>query len=253
MYESLPSCPENLLLFMHHVPWSYRLHGGKTAIQTIYDDHYTGAEEAAGLVTQWKSVHGLVDEERYHKTLSMLEYQAGEAIVWRDAITRWFAKVSGVPDALGRVDRYPNRITAAEMRLDGYTPVDVTPWETASGGKAYVCTRREVCTAAARVDRAPGWYTVAVAYFDYLRGASTFRLLLNGQAMATWAANNTLPGDAPNGDTAMRFTLPGVPLQPGDVLTIEGRPDDGEPAPIDYLSIEPEKGGGMGGGRTETR
>jgi hypothetical protein len=34
--------------------------------------------------------------------------------------------------------------------------------------------------------------------------------------------------------------LSGVPLRPGDVLTIEGHPDDGEPAPIDYISIQPE-------------
>ncbi|MGC2635982.1 MAG: alpha-glucuronidase family glycosyl hydrolase [Acidobacteriaceae bacterium] len=253
MYESLRTCPENLLLFMHHVPWTYRLHDGKTVIQTIYDDHYTGATAAAGFATQWKTLDGLVDEDRYRKTMSMLEYQAGEAIVWRDAVTRWFAKVSGVPDALGRVDHYPNRITAAQMQLEGYTPVDVTPWETASDGKAYVCAGREVCTAAARVDRGAGWYTVAVAYFDYLQGASKFRLLLNRQVMATWTADNTLPGEAPNGDTAMRFTLPGVPLRPGDVLTIEGRPDDGEPAPIDYISIEPEKGGGMGAAGTGTR
>ena len=29
-------------------------------------------------------------------------------------------------------------ILTEEMKLDGYVPVDVTPWETASGGKAVV-------------------------------------------------------------------------------------------------------------------
>lgn len=240
MYESLQTCPDNLLLFMHHVPWTWRLHAGKTVIQTIYDLHYTAAEEAADLVRQWKTLDGMVDPERYANTLAMLQYQAGAAIVWRDAVTRWFLKVSEIPDALGRVGHYPNRITASEMQLDGYTPVEVQPWETASGGKAYVCRGRQVCTAAAHCNRPAGWYTVAVQYFDYRLGVSTFDLLLNRQTIATWKADSTLPGEAPNGDTSTRYTLRGVPLEPGDVLTIEGHPDDGEPAPIDYMSITPE-------------
>ncbi|HEX4007894.1 MAG TPA: alpha-glucuronidase family glycosyl hydrolase [Acidobacteriaceae bacterium] len=240
MYESLKTCPDDLLLFMHHVPWTYRLRNGKTVIQTIYDDHYAGAQEADDFTVQWKLLNGLVDEQRYQKTLAMLTYQAGEAIVWRDAVTRWFAKISAVPDALGRVDHDPNRITASQMGLDGYTPVKVTPWETASGGKAYVCQGHTVCAASAQVHRPVGWYTVAIQYFDYLHGASTFRLLLNRQPIAAWTAGNSLPGDAPNGDTSTRYTLQGVPLRPGDVLTVEGHPEGGEPAPIDYLEIVAE-------------
>ena len=239
MYESPASCPENLLLFMHHVPYTYRLHNGKTVIQTIYDDHYTGAMEAAGLVEEWKTLNGLIDPEPHAATLRMLEYQAGEAVEWRDAVTRWFAKMSGIPDALGRVGHYPNRIPAATMQLDGYTPVEVTPWETATDGKAYVCGQT-MCTAKTSFARAAGWYTVRVRYFDYLHGASMFRLLLNQQPIAVWTADNTLPGEAPNGDTSSRYTLVGVPLRPGDVLTIEGHPNDGEPAPIDFMAIEPE-------------
>jgi alpha-glucuronidase len=240
MYESLETCPDNLLLFMHHVPYTYRLRTGKTVIQTIYDDHSTGAREAAGLAQDWKTLDGLIDPKPYKATLQMLEYQAGEAVVWRDAIDRWFFKMSGIPDDRGRVDHDPNRVTAADMLRDGYTPVDVTPWETASGGKAYICEGREVCTAAAHLDRPAGWYDVAVQYFDYREGVSTFHLLLNQQTIATWQADNSLPGEKPNGDTSSRFTLRGVPLRPGDVLTIEGHPDDGEPAPIDYMEISPE-------------
>jgi alpha-glucuronidase len=240
IYESLATCPDDLLLFMHHVAWTYQLHSGKTVIQTIYDDHYAGAAGAAELVAQWKTLNGLIDEERYAKTLALLEYQAGHAVVWRDAIDRWFEQISGINDAERRIDHDPHRVIAAQMRLDGYTPADMTPWETASGGKAYVCEHSEACTAATTFHRAAGWYDVAIQYFDYLHGASTFRLLLNQQPIAAWTANNTLPGDAPNGDTSTRYTLQGVPLRPGDVLTVEGHPDGGEPAPIDYLEIAPE-------------
>ena len=117
MYTSLKTCPDNLVLFMHHEPYTYRLHNGKTVIQTIYDDHYEGAQEAAGLVRQWQTLDGLIDPERYDKTLGLLEYQAGHAIVWRDAINRWFEKMSGIADDRGRIDHDPNRITVSQMLL----------------------------------------------------------------------------------------------------------------------------------------
>ena len=54
MYESLTTCPDQLLLFMHHVPYTYKLHSGKTVIQHIYDSHYEGAASAAKFVTDWQ-------------------------------------------------------------------------------------------------------------------------------------------------------------------------------------------------------
>ena len=43
---------------MHHVPYTYRLHSGVTVIQYIYDSHYAGAEGAANLVAEWKTLEG---------------------------------------------------------------------------------------------------------------------------------------------------------------------------------------------------
>ncbi len=37
-------------------------------------------------VRDWKALAGRVDDERYHAVLAQLEYQAGQAIVWRDAV-----------------------------------------------------------------------------------------------------------------------------------------------------------------------
>jgi alpha-glucuronidase len=105
IYEPLPSCPDELLLFFHHVPYAHALHSGKTVIQHIYDSHYDGAEEAAGLGEQWKTLQGRVDEARYAEILALLEYQAREAIVWRDTICNWIYQLSGIADEKGRVGR----------------------------------------------------------------------------------------------------------------------------------------------------
>ncbi len=103
LYESLAACPDNLLLFFHHVPYTYVLHSGKTVIQHIYDSHYEGADRAREFITQWKTIEGHMDEERYRDILARFEYQADEAVVWRDTICNWIYRVSGIPDQKGRV------------------------------------------------------------------------------------------------------------------------------------------------------
>jgi alpha-glucuronidase len=103
LYESLTRCPDNLLLFFHHVPYTYVLHSGRTVIQHIYDSHYLGADRARDFVSQWQALEGHVDEERYRDILKMLQYQAAEAVVWRDTIANWIFQLSGIPDEKGRV------------------------------------------------------------------------------------------------------------------------------------------------------
>jgi alpha-glucuronidase len=241
VYESLESCPDSLLLFMHHVPYDYVLHDGKTLVQYVYDSHYEGASLAASYAPRWKALHGLVDDQRYNEILGLFEYQAGHAVVWRDAVTAWFQHVSGIPDKLGRVGHYPNRIEAESMQADGYTPVEVTPWETASGGKAVVCNHSSTCMLTAKPGRPDGTYTVSVRYFDLRTGKAQYELLLNGKSLAHWVADATVPPavvDAHlDGSTSSLFTVPGVRLRPGDTLTLRGTPNEGEPAPVDYIEI----------------
>ncbi len=103
LYESPATCPDNLLLFFHHVSYTYALHSGKTVIQHVYDSHYDGADRARDFIAQWKTLEGHIDDDRYRDILARFQYQAGEAIVWRDAICNWIYRLSGIPDDKGRV------------------------------------------------------------------------------------------------------------------------------------------------------
>ena len=239
IYEPLAGCPDELLLFMHHVLYTHVLHSGKTVIQHVYDSHYEGAEQAAGLVTQWKSVRGKIDDQRYTEVLKKLEYQAGHAIVWRDAVVNWFYRMSTIPDVQGRVGHNPNRIEAEDTQLSGYVSVDVTPWETASGGKAVACMGRGSCSASFRFDGEAGKHDVAVQYFDQNTGISRYKLFVTDRLVDSWAADDQLPSDKMNGHTSTRYTIDDVLLRPGDVVRIEGVPNGGEPAPLDYVEINP--------------
>jgi len=103
LYESLASCPDELLLFFHHVLYIYKLHSGKSVIQHIYDSHYDGAERTQEFVARWKTLAGRVDSERYADILSRFQYQAAQAVVWRDAICGWIYRMSGIADEKKRL------------------------------------------------------------------------------------------------------------------------------------------------------
>ena len=240
VYESLDTCPDDLLLFLHHVPYTHVLHSGKTVIQYIYDSHYEGAEAAGRYVRDWKSLRGAIDERRYQEVLAQLEYQAGQAQVWRDAVASWFLRTSGIPDARGRVGHYPGRTEAESMKLDGYAVREVTPWEAASGGKVAEC-RTGQCTASFLYDGPPGWYAIRVQYFDQNNGVSHFRVWVANQLVDQWDAADHLPTRKVDASSSMRRTISGVALRPGDEIRVEGVPDGGETAAIDYIEIEPNK------------
>jgi len=247
MYESAATTPEDELLFFHHMSWTYKLHTGKTIIQYVYDSHYKGAEEAARLDDEWATLKGKIDPQLYEDERAWLEYQAGHAIVWRDAIVQYFLKETGVPDALGRAGHYPGRMEAEDARLAGYKIIDVTPWEDASGGKAVSCkpnSAQKTCAAEWTYSGKPGRFDVAVAYFDLQGGVAHFTLGINGTEIVSWAADAKLPSRQPNGDNSTRFTARGpdgrgFDLKPGDVLRLEGAPDASDPAALDYIEVDP--------------
>ena len=242
IYESLKSCPDELLLFMHHVPYAYVLHSGKTVIQHFYDSHYQGVDEVARFLERWRRLKGSVDDERYERILAALEYQEGHAIVWRDAINSYFLKLSGIPDATGRAGHFPGRYEAEAMRLEGYTPIDVTPWETAGAGKAVSCAGPGPCRASFKFDGAAGKYDVRVRYFDLNTGASTFVLHAGSKTSERWKADDRFPTKEPNGHSSTWHVTHAVELSHDDVIVIEGTPDGAEHAPLDYVEILAVKG-----------
>jgi alpha-glucuronidase len=242
MFESLATCPEELLLFMHHVPYSHRLKSGKTVIQHIYDEHYAGAAAAAALVDEWRTLDGHIDEQRYRESLARLEFQAGHAQVWRDAVCRYFHKLSGIDDEQGRVGSYPGRIEAESAQLDGYAATEIEPWEAASNSKAaQLPAGKDAGSITFPYDGAAGWFDLRVQYFDEEDGVSRFRVLLNGQPLDAWEANDHVPTPTtkPDAHSSTRRTIPGVALRPGDKIRIEAHADAGERAGVDYIELVP--------------
>jgi alpha-glucuronidase len=105
VYESPEQCPDELLLFFHHVPYGHVLQSGSTVVQHIYDTHFAGAQEAAELRSQWVKLAGtgLLDAGLHARVQERLDEQLRCAEEWRDQVNAYFLRKSGVPDARGRL------------------------------------------------------------------------------------------------------------------------------------------------------
>ncbi|WP_020618858.1 alpha-glucuronidase family glycosyl hydrolase [Paenibacillus daejeonensis] len=101
-YSAVETCPDELLLFFHHVPYRHKLHSGKTVIQHIYDTHFEGAEKAAGLLEQWDSLRDRMEPGLHAGVRERLAHQAKHACEWRDQINTYFTRKSGIADEQGR-------------------------------------------------------------------------------------------------------------------------------------------------------
>ncbi|WP_449353286.1 alpha-glucuronidase [Streptomyces shaanxiensis] len=103
VYESPETCPDELLLFFHHVSYGHMLKSGKTVIQHIYDTHFEGVVEVEAAREVWASLAQLVDPARHARVTERFEEQLRSAREWRDQVNSYFFRKSGVPDARGRV------------------------------------------------------------------------------------------------------------------------------------------------------
>ncbi len=102
LYENVETCPEELLLFFHYIPYDYRLKSGETLLQYIYNTHFKGVEQAEELKRKWRSLKDKVEEDVFDHIMERLEGQIVHSKEWRDIINAYFFRKTGIPDELGR-------------------------------------------------------------------------------------------------------------------------------------------------------
>ena len=102
MYNDPLTCPEELLLFFHHIPYTWMLKSGKTLLQHIYDSHFEGEEEARGLADDWDRLKEVIPAEAFDRVKERFILQLDNAREWRDQVNSYFYRKSGIPDVKGR-------------------------------------------------------------------------------------------------------------------------------------------------------
>lgn len=101
-YEKLKTTEDDLLLFFHHVSYTYVLHNGKTVIQHIYDTHFHGCSQAEKYCALWDGLKGRIDEESFENVRERLMIQKNNAHAWRDQVNTFFYRMTKIPDESGR-------------------------------------------------------------------------------------------------------------------------------------------------------
>ena len=95
-YNSLEDCPENLLLWFHHVPWDYRMKSGRTLWEEMCIHYDRGLRKASEYRGIWASVRKYVDPQVWQEVADKLEIQYQDASVWRDACVQYFQTFCGM-------------------------------------------------------------------------------------------------------------------------------------------------------------
>lgn len=96
-YNDLQTCPDELLLWFHHLPWDYTMRSGKTLWEELCYHYYSGVDEVRLFQKKWDRLKGLIDNDRFELVQQKLRIQENEAEWWRDACVLYFQTYSHRP------------------------------------------------------------------------------------------------------------------------------------------------------------
>jgi alpha-glucuronidase len=112
IYENRGTCPENLLLWFHHLPWDYKLKSGKALWDELCLHYDSGVKSVRWLQTEWEKSKGFIDKERFEEVAALLAQQERDAKIWRDGCILYFQTFSKLP--------IPEGVEKPEKTLDFY-------------------------------------------------------------------------------------------------------------------------------------
>ncbi|MDL2303061.1 alpha-glucuronidase [Dysgonomonas sp. OttesenSCG-928-D17] len=93
-YNNIETCPENLLLWFHHVAWDYKMKDGKTMWDELCYKYNSGVHEVRAYQLLWDRMEPYVDKQRFMEVQSKLRIQARDAVWWKDACLLYFQTFS---------------------------------------------------------------------------------------------------------------------------------------------------------------
>ena len=96
-YDNIGTCPEEYLLWFHHVPWSHRMKSGRSLWDELCHHYDNGVRQVRDFQKIWDAAEKYIDAERFHEVQSKLKIQARDAVWWKDACLLYFQEFSGMP------------------------------------------------------------------------------------------------------------------------------------------------------------
>ncbi|OAM90204.1 alpha-glucuronidase [Termitidicoccus mucosus] len=117
-YADLSTCPDDMLLWFHHVPWTYKMRSGRTLWDELCLRYQRGVDWTGDARKRWDALAGIIDAERHTAVARKLVIQQRDAKWWRDAGLLYFQTFSKQPFPAD-VDQ-PTRTLDEVKALDDY-------------------------------------------------------------------------------------------------------------------------------------
>ena len=114
-FNNIETCPEEYLLWFHHVPWNYKMKSGNTLWDEICFHYNDGVNSVREMQKNWNSLDKFVDSERFNYVQSLLKIQEKEAVWWRNSCILYFQTFSKLP--------IPGYIEKADKTLEEYMKI----------------------------------------------------------------------------------------------------------------------------------
>ena len=96
-YNDLATCPENLLLWFHHLDWDYKLSSGRTLWDEICLHYDRGIRTVQDFQQTWAGLKPYVSPAIFEEVSTKLDIQQNDARWWRDACVGYFQLFSQRP------------------------------------------------------------------------------------------------------------------------------------------------------------
>lgn len=97
IYGNIKTCPENLILWFHHVPWDYKMKDGKTMWDELCYKYDSGVHQVRDYQKIWDKMEPYIDSQRFTEIQSKLKIQSKDAVWWKDACLLYFQTFSKMP------------------------------------------------------------------------------------------------------------------------------------------------------------
>lgn len=95
IFNAPETCPEEYLLWFHHLPWDYKLKNGVILWDAIALKYQEGVDQVEEMIGIWEQAKNYITDDQYNEVRMLLEIQLEEAKWWRNACLLYFQTFSG--------------------------------------------------------------------------------------------------------------------------------------------------------------
>jgi alpha-glucuronidase len=96
-FDRIETCPEEYLLWFHHVRWDHTMESGRTLWEELCYRYQTGVDYVRTMRQKWATLEKEVDQDVYSRVQEKLATQEKDAMIWRDTCLNYFREFGKMP------------------------------------------------------------------------------------------------------------------------------------------------------------